>query len=408
MTSVTHALLDAWVNLTTGVGDPTRDKRLGSTFADCYLSDTYLSNLYHGDALTYQVVAAYPAEALREGVEVHSDSDPETAERLTEAVMSPGFLDPYRLALDMGRLHGGALLYPVKDREFRVVEKPDVGSVGLDAWGRPESYSIFVGQVSATLRAADVVRVDGARTAPSKRRERQGWDLSELQRLEEILRDFGATWSGVLGMLADGSQGVFQMAGLHEALASEGNRDVVQARLRLLDKQRSSNRAIAIDKEDSFLNVERTFSGVADTLDRVMLLVSMATGIPVTVLMGRSPAGMNATGESDLAIWYGRVGQYRRDRAEPVLRRCLPWLAQWSGLRVPADVRVEWPSLLVTSPAEEAQTFATWATALGQASAAGIVEPEVAARKLRDLGDLPDVDGDLTADIEGALSSEGP
>ena len=48
-------------------------------------------------------------------------------------------------------------------------------------------------------------------------------------------------------------------------------------------------------------------TGVADLLTKNLLLLSGAAEIPVTVLMGQSPAGLSATGESDVRWFYDRT-----------------------------------------------------------------------------------------------------
>ncbi|MFP3681974.1 DUF1073 domain-containing protein, partial [Pseudomonas sp. SIMBA_041] len=55
-----------------------------------------------------------------------------------------------------------------------------------------------------------------------------------------------------------------------------------------------------------------------------MLDISGASEIPVTRLFGRSPAGMNATGESDLQNYYEVVQQQQESTLGPILDKLLP------------------------------------------------------------------------------------
>ncbi|MFQ8761936.1 MAG: anti-CBASS protein Acb1 family protein [Intestinimonas sp.] len=52
--------------------------------------------------------------------------------------------------------------------------------------------------------------------------------------------------------------------------------------------------------------------------------LSGASRIPVTKLFGRSPAGMNATGESDLRNYYDYVDTLREAKLRPILEKLLP------------------------------------------------------------------------------------
>ena len=66
-----------------------------------------------------------------------------------------------------------------------------------------------------------------------------------------------------------------------------------------------------INKGDAMHNVQYTFTGLADVYDRVMMDVAGAARTPVTKLFGRSPAGMNATGESDMRNYYDYIDGLR-------------------------------------------------------------------------------------------------
>src|SRR5690606_930445 len=60
-----------------------------------------------------------------------------------------------------------------------------------------------------------------------------------------------------------------------------------------------------MSKEDDFQQFTlQNFTGINDIYESFMLDVSGAAQIPVTKLFGRSPAGFQATGESDLRNYY--------------------------------------------------------------------------------------------------------
>ena len=63
-------------------------------------------------------------------------------------------------------------------------------------------------------------------------------------------------------------------------------------------------------------------------------MLSSLTNIPQTLLFGRSPAGMNATGESDLENWYNFVERIQKLMLKPNL------LVLLGGLDVLHDQRV--------------------------------------------------------------------
>lgn len=79
-----------------------------------------------------------------------------------------------------------------------------------------------------------------------------------------------------------------------------------------------------IDKDDDFSTHQYTFSGLSDVYQQfIMPDISGAAGIPVTRLFGRSPAGLNATGESDLQNYYDKIEEKARKCIETNSRKII-------------------------------------------------------------------------------------
>jgi phage-related protein (TIGR01555 family) len=95
--------------------------------------------------------------------------------------------------------------------------------------------------------------------------------------------------------------------------------------------------------------VATSFAGLPEMMDRSMMRVAAAAEMPLTLLFGRSPAGMNATGESDIRGWYDTVADAQTDELKPNLERLLKliMLAQDSPTRgkVPERWAVEFHPL---------------------------------------------------------------
>lgn len=74
-----------------------------------------------------------------------------------------------------------------------------------------------------------------------------------------------------------------------------------------------------IGKEDEFDSKQYTFTGLNDVYESFMLDIAGACEIPVTRLFGRSPAGFNATGESDLTNYYDSIEEKQEAYLAPIL-----------------------------------------------------------------------------------------
>lgn len=65
-------------------------------------------------------------------------------------------------------------------------------------------------------------------------------------------------------------------------------------------------------KEINFIFENMNLSGVKDILESSCNMLSALTNIPQTILFGRSPAGQNSTGESDLENYYNYIERIQK------------------------------------------------------------------------------------------------
>ena len=109
------------------------------------------------------------------------------------------------------------------------------------------------------------------------------------------------------------------------------------------------------DGED-YTKHSSTMSGFAEATDRIAEYLAAATGYPLVKLLGRSAAGLNSTGDSDIQNYYDLVRSWRNDQA----KGCIQWLidivaAQESWRRKPSNLAWEFPSLTAPSEKEQAE-----------------------------------------------------
>lgn len=94
-------------------------------------------------------------------------------------------------------------------------------------------------------------------------------------------------------------------------------------RFGLVSMLKSNNGTVLLDKEEEFQSKAYNFSGLPDLMQEFAIQLSGAADIPYTILFGRSPSGLSATGEHDLKNYYDTVGSYQRDYLRPVLQELL-------------------------------------------------------------------------------------
>jgi hypothetical protein len=350
--------MDSWINAVTGLGT-SRDKVVAAYFGlTTTLDDQTLEALYDDD-LAARIVDQLPEDALRQGydVKIPTDEDAtdvsatiETEKAIAEALEDLSADQRLLEAWSWGRLFGGGVIYVLTDdpgaidQELRpdqirrivslvVIDKRDIFPMTWDTdprsptFGEPLLYQVVrtggqgVGAQTMLIHRSRLIIFEGVRTTWRRKALNNGWSLSVLQRVHEALRQFGISWQAVAHRMQDWSQAVFKMDGLISMIASKG-KDALKERMEIVDMSRSTARAILVDAEkEEFTSNETSFTGAADILGKMMLRMSAAAYMPATILFGQSPAGMDATGQSDQAIWDDRVKSAQEQTLLPRLER---------------------------------------------------------------------------------------
>lgn len=287
------------------------------------------------------------------------DSGKEMSEAVNAQLDDLNVLDVVGEALKAERGYGGsAILVGIKDGVTDLTKPLDLDRIQSVDWldvltplelipfqwydeateknyGQPELYwmqRISVGNIGATTRIpiheSRLIRFPGLVVSRRQLREHWGWGDSVLVRMIEVLRDFQTTWQGASVLMSDFAQAVFSMEGLAESFASGDPTDqnLLATRATAMDLGRSIARAIIIDKEEKFERQSTPISGLAEMMDRFCNRLAAAAHMPVTLLMGQAPAGLNATGDSDIRSWYDNVGANRERQLKPRLTQLMKML----------------------------------------------------------------------------------
>ena len=140
-----------------------------------------------------------------------------------------------------------------------------------------------------------------------------------------------------------------------------------------------------VNKGDKIENTQYTFTGLQEVYDSMCHDLSGASRIPVTKLFGRSPAGMNATGESDLQNYF--VDTLRENVLRPLLERILPVLCMSAWGAVPEDLDIRFPPLWTPTAREVAEIAERKALAIRDLFQAGLLAADTAQKELKKLSD---------------------
>lgn len=349
---------DGWINSLTGLGTG-RDKATSAVFSrQRRLALQTLSDLYHFDDLAATLADAIVLDAYRPGFELKSDNGDLDVGELGDIVRNFDVARHTRMAAIWGRVFGWAAVFVETADGFPEEPLPEnVQLLGL---------SVVDAQDAAYVEATDTYIVNGQTVHPSRlivfeglptsRRERRRnayRALSVYERAWSALQDVNTAWDSVSHMFTDMSQSVLKMRGLIDTISSQ-NEDAIQTRVEMTDKVRSVARMLVLDAEsEDFSVVSRDLAGPASLLPLVWQRLAAVGRMPVTRLMGMSPSGLNATGESDVRLWYDSVEAYRTDELDPQVTKLVRLILS-PVLADPMDVYLEWGPLWQMDPTQEA------------------------------------------------------
>jgi hypothetical protein len=138
-----------------------------------------------------------------------------------------------------------------------------------------------------------------------------------------------------------------------------------------------------VNKGDSVQQLQYTFTGLSEVYENIMMDVSGAARIPVTKLFGRSPAGLNATGESDMRNYYDFLEEVRESEFRPIIEKLLPVMALSAWGEIPDDLDFIFESMWSSTENEKADIVRKNVSSLIEAFNAGGMDQSALMKELR-------------------------
>lgn len=374
--------VDGWANILTGLGIAGRDKAASGIFRSCYnFNFNEYDQLYRSDGLTKRIIDLVASEMLRQGWQIEGDTDSKIYQYLEKIDAITALTD----TIKWSRLYGGSICVmgiadglplcdPVDElnidsiKWMRVFDRyqaqPNLTYMCCDLnscyYGYPEIYDVndFKTGHSFQVHCSRVLRMDWNALPPRQQNWNQGWGDSVINSIYEEIRNYGTSFANMSSILQDFINGVLVMPGLSDALNQDCGDSNIIKRLNFAAISKSNTNLMALDGEESFQKVSSNVAGLSDLVDRFMLAVCTVTGIPATLLFGRSPAGFNATGESDIRNYYDMVKNLQESKLKPCLNKLIRYVmlskkGPFSGVEL-EDWKVEFNPLWQNTEEQEA------------------------------------------------------
>lgn len=348
---------DGYVNLLNKYGTKQDNSEAYKFEREPVIPDMQLTGLYEGNGLFSKIIDTPAEEALKHGFDLNLKSD-ELNAFVEDALDDLEWEERAATSIKWARLYGGALIVMLIDDgrgleepvdwehirsidELRVYERsivqPDYASlyqqdyggkgVGnrVSKFGQPEYY--YVSSIYGSFKVHEsrcLVFRNGVLPEQTSNATYLFWGMPEYVRIRRALRETVTAHTDSVKLLERSVQAIYSMKGLASLLTTDDGENQVLKRLQLVDTSRGLLNSIAIDSEGEQYDFKTfQFSGVKDVIDATCNMLSALTNIPQTILFGRSPAGMNATGDSDFESYYNFVEKIQRLMLKRNLRTLL-------------------------------------------------------------------------------------
>ena len=382
------------------------------------MTDNYalLNSLYRDNWVVQNVVGIIPDDMTKKWFAPAGAVGPEHLKELDRVQRVTALRERVNEGLRWGRLYGGAAgLIMIRGQEGMLGQPLELESIYpgtfqglyiLDRWQGvvpgmelvfeggepvPAYYSITDarGNTVAKVHHSRLVRFTGRDLPFLERVAELYWGESEGEALynDVVKHDNVAANMAALTFRANvDTMEVQNLDQLFSVTSGEQQRrfwNVMQAQ----SVMKSNFGMQLVNRGDQIKNTQYTFTGLQEVYDSMCLDLSGASRIPVTKLFGRSPAGMNATGESDLRNYYDYVDTLREAKLRPILEKLLPVLAMSAWGAVPDGLDITFPPLWTPTAAEVAEIALKKAQAIRDTFQAGLFRADTAQRELKKLAD---------------------
>lgn len=396
-----------------------------------------LNAMYRDSWIVRRIVDIIPADMLKNWITITSGLAPDLIKKIDVELRRTQLIKKIQEGLCWGRLYGGAigimlikgqgspeqLAMPLKLEEM--VPGDFKGLLILDRWNGVSPSSELVDDISDPeygLPDAYIVTdpVDGAMTRVHHTRcirftgnalpywEKQAelyWGASVIESVfDELKKRDNVSWN-IAQLTFMANLRVLKMNDIGQTLAATDPQS--QAELyRTLTAQNwlMSNMGIQImDAADGLETHQYTFGGLADCYQQFIMDISGAAEIPVTKLFGRSPSGLNATGESDLQNYYDMIGEKQESILRPILNKLLsPFMVSMFGA-VPDDLDFDFNPVSEPSDKERMELAKTGTDNVVAALNAGMISKRTGLQELKQQSERTGVWTNITdEDIEKA------
>lgn len=429
---------DAYQNFAQSIGLGTDNSLTSSTYGFNPITRirTLLEWIYRGSWFGSTFIDIIADDMTRAGIEIQSELPPEDIERLQQALVRHGVWGGFNETIKWGDLYGGALGLMMIDGQDpstplnidRVGKEAFRGILVFDRWmvepdlndlvtdmgpeiGLPKFYRVVADAPAFRLKRihhSRCIRFEGVRLPYWQRVMENLWGLSVFEPLYDRMVAFDSATMGMAQLVYKSYIRTYKLDGLRKLLTEGGDGERALIRWVEMTRRMQGNEGITlIDGKDSFEpSQQTTFTGVGDVVLQLAQQLAGSRQIPLTRLFGQSPAGLNATGESDLRTYYDGIKHKQELKMRSPMTKVLFVTAKSEGIKLGDKDTFQFRNLMQLSELERSEVFSRDAQSISGLESGSIIGLQTALKELRELSRVTGRMTNITDDAIKAASDE--
>ena len=384
---------DGLLNALTGMGGQ-HDKHRAAAYGRAHLGDSQLLAAYETSSVGGKIVDIPALDATREWRGWHAET--ESRAKLEAIEKRLGLRGKVKNALISARLYGGAALYASDGLgEAQAIQGPIHGlrvlpkacltaskerdeDLSSPRYGDPLWFDMAVsGGKTLKIHPSRLALFHGL-AQPSGAQEDLFWGKSVLGPVMDPLKALDAALHNASALFHKAVVDTIKSPGLSEALKRPEGEAAIRKRLETFKIGMSIHNLAVLDGEESLDRPAVRFDGQDRMMQEFAQAVAAAADIPMTRLFGRSPSGMNASGQSDLRNYYDRIRAMQELEMAPALINFDRLIVREAVGEAPPTPAYGWRPLWQSTQDEVAETALKLSNALSAMVREGVVDAPTA------------------------------
>jgi hypothetical protein len=189
-------------------------------------------------------------------------------------------------------------------------------------YGEPLSYQVVAPERGAlTLHPSRVIRFLGNPLPDPSAFGANVWSDSVLNTLYDAIHAVALSTTGATSLMHEAKVDVVTVPNLSEHLSNAATTAQLSARFAYAATMKSINNLLLLGDGESWSRQKVDFAGLPEMVRIFLQVAAGAADIPVTRLLGQSPAGLSATGDNDTRNYYDMIAARQEVDLRPQLER---------------------------------------------------------------------------------------